>query len=110
MKSLSTASGLWIIIGGVITVALIVNVVELMCTLGFPLIYTQILSTYQLPKFTYYMYILFYCILYMIDDITLFAIAVIALRTIGMDQKRVRIMKLISGIIMLVLAVWFVMS
>ena len=108
MKKLSTASSLPVIVAGVITVAFIVNIVELMCTLGFPMIYTQILSTYQLSKLTYYMYLLFYCILYMVDDLIIFTLAVITLRTFGMTKDKVRIMKLISGVIMLILAVWFV--
>jgi len=44
----------------------------------------------------------------MVDDLIIFTLAVITLRTFGMTKDKVRIMKLISGVIMLILAVWFV--
>ena len=97
-------------IAGVVVVALIVNVVELMCTVGFPMIYTQILATHDLPKVTYYSYIMLYCLMYMIDDFLLFVAAVITLRCFEMNKKGVRIMKLISGILMVALAVWFLVG
>ena len=74
------------------------------------MIYTQMLSTYELSKTTYYMYILLYCIMYMIDDFLLFCVAVSTLSCMEMTQKRVRVMKLISGILMVLLAVWFMLS
>jgi len=110
MKKVAAMDKLPAMILGVIAVAFVVNIVELMCTIGFPMIYTQILSTYNFPATTYYLYILFYCIAYMIDDFLLFSIAVLTLDCIEMTKKRVRIMKLISGILMILLAIWFVLS
>ena len=110
MKNLITLTNLPAMIAGVITIAFIVNVVELMCTFGFPMMYTQRLAAYNLSQTTYYLYILMYCIMYMIDDFILFSIAVGTLSSMKMTQKRVRAMKLISGILMIALAIWFVMS
>jgi hypothetical protein len=110
MKMLVNMSSFSAMIAGVITVAFVVNVIELMCTVGFPMIYTKILSTYNLPQTTYYLYIMFYCLMYMVDDFLLFCIAVITLKSMEMTKKRVRVMKLISGILMILLAIWFVMS
>lgn len=110
MKRLVNMSSFPAMIAGVVAVALVVNVVELMCTVGFPMIYTQILSTYNLPQTTYYLYIMFYCLMYMVDDFLLFCIAVITLKSMEMTKKHVRVMKLISGILMILLAIWFVMS
>ena len=110
MRSVAEQRTLAAMVVGVITVAFVVNVVELMCTIGFPMIYTQILSTYNLPQGTYYLYILLYCTMYMIDDFLLFSVAVVTLKSMEMTQRRVRLMKLISGILMVLLAVWFMMS
>ena len=110
MRKIAEQQSLAAMILGVVTVAFVVNVVELMCTIGFPMIYTQLLTTYNLPQTTYYIYILLYCVMYMIDDFLLFSVAVVTLNCMEMTQKRVRTMKLISGILMVLLAVWFIMS
>jgi len=110
MEKLSKKENILAMIAGVISVALVVNIVELMCTVGFPMIYTQLLSTYNLSKPVYYSYIALYCLFYMIDDMVVFAVAVITLNCMEMTKKRVRQMKLISGILMILLALWFLMS
>jgi len=110
MKMIAEQQSLVAMILSVVTVAFVVNVVELMCTIGFPMIYTQILATYNLPQTAYYLYILIYCTMYMIDDFLLFTIAVTTLHCVEMTKKRVRIMKLISGVLMILLAIWFVLS
>jgi len=110
MKRISELQSLTAMVFGVVTVAFVVNVVELMCTIGFPMIYTQILATYNLSQTAYYLYILLYCVMYMIDDFLLFTVAVATLSCMEMTQKRVRLMKLISGVLMVLLAIWFVLS
>lgn len=110
MKKIASLPSLPAMIVGVVTVAFVVNIVELMCTIGFPMIYTQILTAYNLSQTTYYLYILAYCLLYMVDDFILFSVAVGTLSCMEMTQKRVRIMKLVSGILMILLAVWFMLS
>jgi hypothetical protein len=110
MKEVASRQSLAAMVVGVMSVAFVVNVVELMCTIGFPMIYTQILATYDLPVATYYLYILLYCLVYMVDDFLLFSAAVVTLNCMEMTQKRVRLMKLVSGVMMVLLAVWFLMS
>lgn len=110
MKKLASIESIPALVLGVITIAFVVNVVELMCTIGFPMIYTQILSSQNLPQLTYYLYIMAYCILYMVDDLILFSIAVVTLNCVEMTQKRIRIMKLFSGAMMIALAIWFVLG
>lgn len=41
-------------LGGVIVLAVLVNVVELLCTAGFPAVYTRILTLRELPVWQYY--------------------------------------------------------
>jgi len=110
MKDVSEKDSLLAMVAGVVAVALVVNVVELMCTIGFPMIYTQILSTYKLTRMAYYSYISLYCLFYMMDDLVLFLIAVATLRCMEMTKKRVRQMKLVSGMLMIALAIWFLLS
>ncbi len=90
---------------GVALVAAGINMVELACSLGFPLAYTRILTTYNLSTFSYYLHILVYVIFYMLDDFLIFLIAVYTLKITKISDKYLRFVKLISGLILLVLGI-----
>src|SRR3989344_1447539 len=60
------------IIIGIIALAFTVNLVELLCSVGLPAIYTRILTLNNLPTLSYYLYMLLYILLYMLDDIIIF--------------------------------------
>jgi hypothetical protein len=55
-------------LGGVVVLAVLVNIVELLCTAGFPAIYTRILTLRELPAWKYYGYLLLYNVAYVLDD------------------------------------------
>lgn len=88
---------------GVAIVAVGINTIELVCSLGLPVAFTKILTSYNLPSFSYYFYILVYVIFYMIDDFLIFLIAVFTLRITQVSQKYLRAIKLISGLLLLAL-------
>ncbi|MFA5406579.1 MAG: hypothetical protein WC307_04460 [Candidatus Nanoarchaeia archaeon] len=103
MKQLSVASGIGMI-AGVIVLAFTINLVELLCTIGFPVIYLKILSQHGLPFIANYFYLILYVIMYMLDDTIIFLIAVFTLSRLNMNQKNVRVLKLFSGIMITILA------
>lgn len=105
MKSVISASTLPATMIGVVLLAFTINMVELMCTVGFPAIYIRILTMHKLPLLTYYLYLAAYTILYMLDDSIVFTIAVITLTSTAMTKYKVRVLKLIGGILMIVLAI-----
>jgi len=88
---------------GVSTVAAGVNIIELCCSLGFPLAFTKILSSLSLSTFSYYFYLLVYIIFYMLDDFLIFLFAVFTLKITQFSQKYLRFIKLLSGILLLLL-------
>jgi thiol-disulfide isomerase/thioredoxin len=88
---------------GISIVAAGINTVELVCSLGLPVAFTKILTSYNLSPFSYYFYILVYVIFYMIDDFLIFLIAVFTLRITQASQKYLRAIKLISGLLLLAL-------
>jgi len=90
---------------GIITLAFAVNLIELVCSAGLPAIYTQILSLSNLPTWKYYLYLLFYIIIFMIDDIFVFLAAVLTLQSVGIQSKYSRFSRLIGGILMLVIGI-----
>lgn len=88
---------------GIISIAAAVNIVELACSAGLPAVFTQILSTYDLSIFQYYSYLLLYIFVFMLDDMIVFAIAMIMMDQFSFNTKYSRWSNLIGGIIMLIL-------
>jgi len=93
----------WFILalGGIILLAAAVNLVELICSAGLPAIYTKILSLSNLPAWQYYLYLVFYILIFILDDLLVFFTAMITLRVTGIGGKYSRFSHLIGGILML---------
>ncbi len=94
------ADNLSVALGGVVVLAVLVNIVELLCTAGFPAMYTHILTQQQFPWWTYYGYLGLYVMAYMFDDALMVTIAVVTLSHRRLQENEGRWLKLISGIVM----------
>jgi len=105
---LTEGKKLWLAIIGISLLAFSINVVELVCSAGLPVIYTQILSLSSLSPLTHYMYILLYVFIYMLDDLIVFSIAVFSLNLIKFTSKYSRYSHLVGGIMLLFLGVLLV--
>ena len=88
---------------GIAVVAAGVNMVELCCSFGFPLVFTKILTSWNLSSLSYYFYILIYILFYMLDDFIIFLVAILTLRITSVSQRYLKTIKLISGILLLLL-------
>jgi hypothetical protein len=86
---------------GVIVLAGLVNMIELLCTAGFPAVYTQILTMQQLPTWEYYGYLGLYNLAYILDDSVMVTIAVVTLTRRKLQERAGRWLKLTSGAVML---------
>lgn len=86
---------------GAATLAVLVNVVELLCTAGLPALYTQILTLQEFPVWQNYLYLGLYILAYMFDDSVMLTIAVVTLSHRKMQEREGRWLKLISGSVML---------
>jgi len=90
-------------LGGIIILAAAVNLVELLCSAGLPAIYTQILSLSSLPKWQYYAYLVLYIFIFMLDDLIVFILAMLALKMKAINSKYSRWANLIGGIVILII-------
>ena len=90
----------------VIILAILVNMVELMCTAGLPAAYTQILTLQGLSGTEYYSYLVLYNIAYIFDDALAVAIVIYTLSRTRLQEKAGRILKLISGTIVAALGIY----
>lgn len=101
MGKLTSASSMTAMIAGTVILSILANAYELLCTAGFPMIYTSVLAMHELPDLERYMYLAFYNIVYVIP----LAIIVIAFSaTLGkrkLTEKEGQTLKLMSGIMMI---------
>jgi len=85
---------------GIVVLAGLVNVIELLCTAGFPALYTQILTLRQMPSWQYYGYLALYNLAYIFDDSVMVTIAVITLSRRKLQERAGRWLKLAGGAVM----------
>ena len=95
---------------GAVTLAVLVQMVEFMCTSGFPALYAKILMIKQISHTSYYSYLLLYNVAYLFDDFIILAIGIITLSQRRLQKKEGRWLKLISGLVMLGLAVYLYLA
>ena len=91
---------------GTIVLGILVQIVELMCTSGFPALFTRILTLQQLDSLGYYAYLLLYDLAYMLDDMIVLAIGIVTLSQHRLQEKEGRWLKLLSGLVMVGLGVY----
>ena len=90
---------------GIIILAAIVNLVELVCSAGLPAVYTQVLTLSNLPVWQYYSYLALYIIFFMLDDLIVFFIAMTTLKLTGISAKYTRYSNIIGGVIILIIGI-----
>ncbi len=95
-------------LGGVILLAISVNLVELVCSLGLPVIFTQVLALSDLSVRQHYAYILLYIFFFMIDDMVVFILALLTMQTKFFSTKYSRYSSLIGGIIMILVGLFLI--
>jgi glutaredoxin len=88
---------------GIVTLAFLVNLIELLCTAGLPALYTAILTSQGLPSWQYYAYLALYIAAYMLDDAVLVTIGVATLGRRKLQERGGRWLKLLSGLVILAL-------
>jgi len=90
---------------GILVLATLVNMIEFVCTAGFPAMFTQVLSQQGLTTWEYYGYLGLYNLAYIADDALMVTIAVVTLSHHKLQEREGRWLKLISGLVMLGLGV-----
>lgn len=88
---------------GIIILACIINLVELLCSMGLPIMFTEILSLNNLSHSKYMFYIILYIFFFMLDDILIFVISITTLKQTAISTKYNKYSHLIGGIIMILI-------
>ncbi|MBT8118560.1 MAG: thioredoxin family protein [Gammaproteobacteria bacterium] len=98
------------VIAATVILAVVANSYELLCTAGFPMVYTRILTLRSLPIENYYLYLLFYNLIYILPLLTIVVIFTIKLGSRKLSQREGMILKLLSGVMMLMLGALLIVS
>jgi len=99
VRAIVRAETLWAALAGATTLALLVNVIELVCTAGLPALYTQVLAQQGLSTGARYGYLVLYNLAYILDDSILVGIAVVTLGRRKLQERGGRWLKLLSGVV-----------
>lgn len=101
IRALAQAGGLAAMLPGTVLLALAANSYELLCTAGFPMVFTRVLTLERLPDAAYYAYLALYNGIYVLP---LAAIVLVFTATLGarkLTEAEGRGLKLMSGTMML---------
>jgi thiol-disulfide isomerase/thioredoxin len=94
-----------------VVLAISANTVELLCSLGLPLVYTgTILPLFNLSGGIDYIYLLFYNLVYIIPLLVIVSIVVITLGRWKLSEFQGQILKLFSGLMILSLGVVLILK
>jgi hypothetical protein len=101
MRAVLAAETLLLSLSGVAVLAVVVNFIELLCTAGFPALYTAVLAQQGLDAPAYYGYLGLYILGYLFDDSVMVGTAVFAMSSRKLNAVAGSRLKLLSGVVML---------
>ena len=103
IKKITTEKSFILALLGVMILAASVNVIELACSAGIPVLFTNILALNELTKLQTALYIYIYILFFLIDDIIVFVIAMLTLNIKALSTRYTKYSHLIGGILMLII-------
>lgn len=103
MRKIMASNSFILSLLGIILLAVSVNLIELACSLGFPLIFTEMLEINDINGFLKILYLIIYITFYMVDDILVFGLSMITLEATGITNKYNKLCTIISAIIMIIM-------
>ena len=105
IKKFTHEKSLLLALVGVIGLAISVNLVELACSAGLPLVFTELLVINNVNSFMRFTYTLLYILFFLLDDLVVFFIAMFTMKITGISTKYNKYSHLLGGIIMLIVGI-----
>lgn len=109
-RNLLKASSLPAMLAGTIVLALAANSYELLCTSGFPMVYTRTLTLHDLPPATFYAWLALYNVIYIIPLLVIVTVFTARFGARKLSEEEGRVLKLLSGLMMLLLGLVLVIA
>jgi len=101
MRHLLHESSTPALVFGTVVLAVAANTYELLCTAGFPMVFTRILTLNGLSPTEHYLYLGLYNLVYVIPLAVVVGVFTFTLGARKLTQEQGRVMKLVSGFMML---------
>ena len=95
---------------GIMLLAVSVNIIELLCSAGLPVIFSELLAINNISGTKAIFYNVLYIIFFMLDDIIVFLLAVKTMDVVGFSTKYNKYSHLIGGLIMLVIGLLLILK
>ena len=105
IKKFTHEKSLILAIIGAVALAFSVNIIELACSAGLPLIYTQLLAINNVSGVGSFFYVLLYIIFFLLDDLVVFFIAMKTMEVTGFSTKYSKYSHLVGGVLMVLIGV-----
>lgn len=105
MRNLLQARSLLTLLVATSGLALFANLYEFLCTAGFPMVYTRILTLSELTSAQYYAYLLLYNFVYVIPLLVIVMLFAVSMGARKLQEGEGQRLKLVSGSMMLTLGV-----
>ena len=109
-RNLLKASSLPAMLFGTAVLAIAANSYELLCTSGFPMVYTRALTLNDLPTGAFYAYLAAYNLIYVIPLLLIVVLFTVRFGSHKLSEQEGRVLKLLSGLMMLALGVLLVVA
>jgi len=103
-RVMDASQSFWGLAGATIIMAAGVSLVEFSCTAGFPVLWTNLLVAQQTEAALFILLLVIYMLIYQLDEMVIFFSAVFTLKSSKLEEKHGRVLKLVGGVLMLVLA------
>ena len=101
MRGLLSADNLATMLFGTVMLALAANSYELLCTAGFPMVYTRVLTLNALSGWGYYGWLLIYNLIYILPLLVIVLAFTFTLGARKLTERQGRVLKLLAGSMML---------
>ena len=101
MRGVATAGGVAPMVVGTVLLAVVANSYELLCTAGFPMVFTRALTLQGLDPAAYYAYLALYNVIYVVPLALIVLAFTYTLGSRKLTEREGRLLKLLSGYMML---------
>lgn len=110
IRKFTSEKSFFLAIIGVMGLAISVNLVELACSAGLPLVFSELLALNHTSNLMKFLYTLVYIFFFLIDDIVVFTIAMFTMKVTGISTKYNKYSHLIGGIIMFLIGILLILK
>ena len=110
IKKFTQEKSLILALIGAVALAFSVNIIELACSAGLPLVYTQLLAINNITGFGAFFYVLLYIIFFLLDDLVIFFIAMKTMEVTGFSTKYNKYSHLVGGLLMVAIGLLLILK